>query len=60
MYSSNLKESVELIRRPGSESVEPEPEKDNRAGWPGCHCVELDAVTSQPGATDAEAAIWLG
>jgi hypothetical protein len=26
----------------------------NRAGWPGFFCVELDAVTSQRGATGAE------
>jgi hypothetical protein len=26
-------------------------EKENRAGWPGSFCVELDAVTSQRGAT---------
>ena len=31
-------------------------EKENRAGWPGFLCVELDAVTSQRGATGAEAA----
>jgi hypothetical protein len=30
--------------------------KKNRAGWPGFFCVELDAVTSQRGATDAEGA----
>jgi hypothetical protein len=28
--------------------------KENRAGWPGSFCVELDAVTSQRGATGAE------
>ena len=28
--------------------------KKNRAGWPGFFCVELDAVTSQRGATGAE------
>ena len=33
--------------------------KENRAGWPGFSCVELDAVTSQRGATGAEGAIEL-
>jgi hypothetical protein len=33
--------------------------KENRAGWPGFFCVELDAVTSQRGATSAEAAVLL-
>jgi hypothetical protein len=34
-------------------------EKENRAGWPGFFCVELDAVTSQRGATGAEGAVLL-
>ena len=34
--------------------------KENRAGWPGFLCVELDAVTSQRGATGAEAALLVG
>jgi hypothetical protein len=34
-------------------------EKENRAGWPGFFCVELDAVTSQRGATGAEGAVPL-
>jgi hypothetical protein len=29
-------------------------QKENRAGWPGFFCVELDAVTSQRGATGSE------
>ena len=29
-------------------------QKENRAGWPGSFCVELDAVTSQRGATGTE------
>ena len=33
--------------------------KENRAGWPGFFCVELDAVTSQRGATGAEVAFVL-
>ena len=33
--------------------------KENRAGWPGFFCVELDAVTSQRGATGAEGAVLL-
>jgi len=33
--------------------------KENRAGWPGFFCVELDAVTSQRGATRAEIAFVL-
>ena len=34
-------------------------QKENRAGWPGFSCVELDAVTSQRGATGAEDAFVL-
>jgi hypothetical protein len=34
-------------------------QKENRAGWPGFFCVELDAVTSQRGATGAEGAVLL-
>ena len=32
-------------------------QKENRAGWPGSFCVELDAVTSQRGATGTEGCI---
>jgi len=34
-------------------------QKENRAGWPGLF-VELDAVTSQHGATDRGRFFWLG
>jgi len=48
-----------FFRRFAAGTGAPALQKENRAGWPGFFCVELDAVTSQRGATGAEGAFVL-
>ena len=52
--------SVDRARFDRARASETGFEKENRAGWPGLSWRRLDAVTSQRGATGAEAAFWLG
>ena len=49
-----MNRSASLIAEAGS------PKRKTGLVGPVFPCVELDAVTSQHGATGAEAAIWLG
>ena len=54
-----LRVRCDLRYKPATGAASLRATKENRAGWPGFFCVELDAVTSQRGATGAEGAFVL-